>query len=62
MFSCAAARSASRGVTRRLCHSGRIRLGEYLGIAASVARGEARPAFRRAFEAQLAVFTAASRA
>lgn len=36
-------------------------LDEYPAIAAYVARGEARPAFKRAFEAQLAVFTAASR-
>ena len=31
---------------------------EFPNLAAYVARGEARPAFRRAFEAQLAVFTA----
>ncbi|MCK1655843.1 glutathione S-transferase family protein [Bradyrhizobium sp. 149] len=36
-------------------------LDEYPGIAAYVARGEARPAFRRAFDAQLAVFIAASK-
>jgi glutathione S-transferase len=30
-------------------------------LAAYVVRGEARPAFKRAFEAQLAVFTTASR-
>lgn len=36
-------------------------LDEYPDIAAYVARGEARPAFRRAFDAQLAVFSAASR-
>lgn len=36
-------------------------LDEYPDIAAYVARGEARPAFKRAFAAQLAVFTAASR-
>jgi glutathione S-transferase len=35
-------------------------LHEYPNLSAYVARGEARPAFRRAFEAQLAVFTAAS--
>ncbi len=35
-------------------------LGEYPNLSAYVARGEARPAFRRAFDAQLAVFTAAS--
>jgi glutathione S-transferase len=33
-------------------------LDEYPNLAAYVARGEARPAFRRAFAAQLAVFTA----
>jgi len=32
-------------------------LDEYPGLAAYVARGEARPAFQRAFAAQLAVFT-----
>ncbi|OPY94934.1 glutathione S-transferase [Bradyrhizobium sacchari] len=46
-------------VLRRLNTSGL--LDEYPDIAAYVARGEARPAFRRAFEAQLAVFQAASR-
>ncbi|WP_407187970.1 glutathione S-transferase family protein [Bradyrhizobium centrosematis] len=46
-------------VLRRLNSSGL--LAEYPDIAAYVARGEARPAFRRAFEAQLAVFNAASR-
>jgi glutathione S-transferase len=46
------------GVLRRLGSSGM--LGEYPNLAAYVARGEARPAFKRAFEAQLAVFTAAS--
>lgn len=35
-------------------------LDEYPAIAAYVARGETRPAFRRAFDAQLAVFNAAS--
>jgi glutathione S-transferase len=35
-------------------------LGEHPELSAYVARGEARPAFRRAFDAQLAVFTAAS--
>ncbi|WFU74497.1 glutathione S-transferase family protein [Bradyrhizobium sp. CB2312] len=44
---------------RRLNTSGLLE--EYPDIAAYVARGEARPAFRRAFDAQLAVFTAASR-
>ncbi|MCA1373850.1 MULTISPECIES: glutathione S-transferase family protein [unclassified Bradyrhizobium] len=46
-------------VLRRLNTSGL--LDEFPEIAAYVARGEARPAFRRAFEAQLAVFTAAPR-
>jgi glutathione S-transferase len=32
-------------------------LDEFPSLAAYVARGEARPAYRRAFEAQLAVFT-----
>lgn len=45
-------------VLRRLNTSGL--LDEYPDIAAYVARGEARPAFRRAFDAQLAVFNAAS--
>jgi len=45
-------------VLRRLNASGL--LDEYPDIAAYVARGEARPAFRRAFEAQLAVFKAAT--
>ncbi|MCP3410904.1 glutathione S-transferase family protein [Bradyrhizobium sp. CCGB01] len=45
-------------VLRRLNTSGL--LDEFPDIAAYVARGEARPAFRRAFDAQLAVFTAAS--
>ena len=31
-------------------------LGDYANLAAYVARGEARPAFKRAFEAQYAVF------
>ncbi|ASY63243.1 Glutathione S-transferase [Sinorhizobium sojae CCBAU 05684] len=35
-------------------------LDEYPNLSAYVARGEARPAFKRAFEAQFAVFTAAS--
>jgi glutathione S-transferase len=35
-------------------------LNEYPNLAAYVARGEARPAYRRAFDAQLAVFIAAS--
>lgn len=46
-------------VLRRLNTSGV--LDEYPDLAAYVARGEARPAFRRAFDAQLAVFNAASR-
>jgi len=32
-------------------------LGEHPNLAAYVARGEARPAYKRAFEAQLAVYT-----
>ncbi|TYL85738.1 glutathione S-transferase family protein [Bradyrhizobium cytisi] len=36
-------------------------LGDYPTLSSYVARGEARPAFRRAFEAQLTVFTAASK-
>ena len=32
-------------------------LHEYPNLAAYVARGEARPAYQRAFDAQLAVFT-----
>jgi glutathione S-transferase len=35
-------------------------LDEYPNLSAYVARGEARPAFRRAFDAQLAVFTGAT--
>ena len=45
-------------VLRRLNGSGILE--EYPNLAAYVARGEARPAFKRAFDAQLAVFTAAS--
>jgi glutathione S-transferase len=45
-------------VLRRLGGSGL--LDNHPGLAAYVARGEARPAFRRAFEAQYAVFLAAS--
>jgi glutathione S-transferase len=43
--------------------AGLLRLGgsgvleKYLNLSAYVARGEARPAFKRAFDAQLAVFT-----
>jgi glutathione S-transferase len=33
-------------------------LDEYPNLAAYVARGEARPAYKRAFAAQLAVYTA----
>ena len=46
-------------VLRRLSGSGLLE--EYPNLAAYIARGEARPAFKRAFDAQLAVFTAASR-
>ncbi|RUW84461.1 glutathione S-transferase family protein [Mesorhizobium sp. M1E.F.Ca.ET.063.01.1.1] len=46
------------GVLRRLNRSGL--LGEFPNLAAYVARAEARPAFRRAFDAQLAVARAAS--
>ena len=45
-------------VLRRLEGSGLAE--EYPNLAAYVARGEARPAYRRAFEAQFAVFAAAS--
>lgn len=45
-------------VLRRLHGSGLLE--EFANIAAYVARGEARPAYRRAFAAQLAVFTATS--
>jgi glutathione S-transferase len=45
-------------VLRRLEGSGL--LDEYPSLAAYIARGEARPAYQRAFDAQLAVFTAAS--
>ena len=44
-------------VLRRLNGSGLLE--EHPNLAAYVARGEARPAFKRAFAAQLAVFTAA---
>lgn len=46
------------GVLRRLRASGM--LDEFPNLSAYVARGEARPAFRRAFDAQFAIFTAAS--
>ncbi|MCO6423205.1 glutathione S-transferase family protein [Sinorhizobium meliloti] len=44
-------------VLRRLEGSGIVE--EYPNLAAYVARGKARPAYKRAFDAQLAVFTAA---
>lgn len=47
------------GVLRRLHSSGMLK--DYPGLAAYVARGEARPAFQRAFAAQLAVFQAAQK-
>jgi glutathione S-transferase len=46
-------------VLRRLEGSGLLE--EYPNLSAYVARGEARPAYKRAFDAQLAVFTGASR-
>ena len=42
-------------VLRRLNGSGLLE--EHPNVAAYIARGEARPAFKRAFDAQLAVFT-----
>ena len=45
-------------VLRRL--QGSDMLEEHPNLPAYVARGEARPAYKRAFDAQLAVFTAAS--
>ena len=42
-------------VLRRLNGSGL--LGKYSNLSAYIARGEARPAYKRAFDAQLAVFT-----
>ena len=45
-------------VLRRLNGSGLLE--EHPNLSAYLARGEARPAFRRAFDAQLAVFTAAT--
>ena len=45
-------------VLRRL--NGSSMLDDYPNLSAYVARGEARPAFRRAFDDQLAVFVAAS--
>ena len=47
-------------VLRRLSGSGLLE--EYPSLSAYVARGEARPAYQRAFDAQLAVFKAASSA
>ena len=44
-------------VLRRLNGSGILR--ECPTLSAYVARGEARPAYKRALEAQLAIFTAA---
>jgi len=35
-------------------------LDEYPNLSAYITRGEARPAYKRAFDAQLALFTAAS--
>ena len=46
-------------VLRRLNGSGMLE--EYPNLSAYVARGEARPAYKRAFDAQLAAFTDASR-
>ena len=43
-------------VLRRL--DGTSIVGEFANLSAYVARGVARPAYQRAFEAQLAVFTA----
>lgn len=45
-------------VLRRLNGSGQLE--RYPNLCAYVARGEARPAYRRAFDAQLAVFTEGS--
>jgi glutathione S-transferase len=45
-------------VLRRLDGTGILE--EYPNLSAYVARGEARPAYKRAYDAQLAVFTAAS--
>jgi glutathione S-transferase len=47
-------------VLRRLSGSGLLE--KYRNLSAYVARGEARPAYRRAFDAQLAVFTGTFRA
>jgi len=45
-------------VLRRMAGSGIVE--EYPNLSAYVVRGEARPAYERAFAAQLAVFTAGS--
>jgi len=45
-------------VLRRLGGSGLVE--EHPNLSAYIARGEARPAYKRAFDAQLAVFKAAS--
>jgi glutathione S-transferase len=47
-------------VLRRLGGSGLVE--QYPNLSAYVARGEARPAYKRAFDAQLAIFTASSQA
>ena len=47
-------------VLRRLGSSGLLE--DYPLLSAYVARGEARPAYKRAFDAQLAVFTASAAA
>jgi glutathione S-transferase len=47
-------------VLRRLESSGILE--DYPTLAAYIARGEARPAYQRAFAAQLAVFTASAAA
>jgi len=47
-------------VLRRLDGSGLVE--KFPNLSAYVARGEARPAYQRAFAAQLTVFTAADRA
>jgi glutathione S-transferase len=46
-------------VLRRLIGSGILE--KYPSLTAYIARGEARPAYQRAFDAQLAVFTTAQR-
>jgi glutathione S-transferase len=47
-------------VLRRLSGSGILGDYDYPNLIAYVARGEVRPAFKRAFDAQLAVFTGKS--